>query len=180
MWERILTEVEIMPNAEALRLHWLRACWVFKFWLQADIKSHSLLPSLLDYGWKLNESCLECVWDSETNFQQVEQTINWYTKGCACRTGCSTNRCKCRKSKMICGPGCKCFSCQNIELHDVENSDNVDISLSENSFNVEHSFVDPFGEVLAEIDSDDEFDFSLLAEDVEEILDEYMISDEDI
>ncbi|CAC5377132.1 unnamed protein product [Mytilus coruscus] len=36
MWERILTEVEIMPNADALKLHWQRCCWVFMFFSQAS------------------------------------------------------------------------------------------------------------------------------------------------
>ncbi|CAC5365797.1 unnamed protein product [Mytilus coruscus] len=27
MWERVWSEVEMFPNAEALKLHWLRCCW---------------------------------------------------------------------------------------------------------------------------------------------------------
>ena len=50
------------------------------------------------------------------NFQKVDRTVQWYTKGCGCKTGCMTNRCKCRKGRGegFCGPGCKCINCLNL------------------------------------------------------------------
>ena len=149
MWERVVTEVEIMPNTEALRLHWLRSCWVFKFWSQASVNCMSL-PPLSDYGWSIDNDKLECIWDSDVNIKKVEQTVDWYTKGCACKTGCSTNRCKCRKSKStgkdgFCCPGCKCINCKNVP----------DTTCSNTSQNIDFSFSDVILETV-EADSDDE------------------------
>ena len=31
-------------------------------------------------------------------------------KGCRCKTGCTSNRCKCGR---MCGPGCQCINCVN-------------------------------------------------------------------
>ncbi|CAC5415614.1 unnamed protein product [Mytilus coruscus] len=50
---------------------------------------------------------------------KVEKTVEWYTKGCGCKTGCKTNRCKCKKAQNencdgFCGPGCKCVNCFNV------------------------------------------------------------------
>ncbi|CAC5366985.1 unnamed protein product [Mytilus coruscus] len=58
---------------------------------------------------------------------KVEKTVEWYTKGCGCKTGCKTNRCKCKKAQNdncdgFCGPGCKCVNCFNVpdETEDLE------------------------------------------------------------
>ncbi|CAC5405130.1 unnamed protein product [Mytilus coruscus] len=50
---------------------------------------------------------------------KVEKTIEWYIKGCGCKTGCKTNRCKFEKAQNdncdgFCGPGCKCVNCFNV------------------------------------------------------------------
>ncbi|VDI81449.1 Hypothetical predicted protein [Mytilus galloprovincialis] len=98
-----------------------------------------LLSPLSDFGWKVSNNLLKCILDTEGNFQKVEQTVQWYTKGCSCKTGCSSNRCKCRKSKSdskdgFCGPGCKCTICVNLP----DKSDTLlDISLSDEISDVE-------------------------------------------
>jgi len=61
--------------------------------------------------------------------------VNWYNKGCACKTGCLTNRCSCRKSLSgTCGPGCKCTNCSNLIDLVVDQNDSIDQDIS---------FVDP-------------------------------------
>ena len=35
---------------------------------------------------------------------------------CSCKTGCKTNRCKCRKSGFTCTDLCKCAQCKNNEF----------------------------------------------------------------
>ena len=61
--------------------------------------------------------------------------MNWYNKGCACKTGCLTNRCSCRKSLSgTCGPGCKCTNCSNLIDLVVDQNDSIDQDIS---------FVDP-------------------------------------
>ncbi|VDI69771.1 Hypothetical predicted protein [Mytilus galloprovincialis] len=56
--------------------------------------------------------------DSDVNIDKVEKTIKWYTKGCSCKSSCTTNRCRCKKTGFsvggYCGPGCKCQNCKNI------------------------------------------------------------------
>ena len=138
MWERILHETEMMPNPDALKLHWLRSCWVFKLWSQAT-RQFLVLPPLSDFGWKIESNKLECVWDIDTNFQKIRKTIDWYTKGCACKSGCNTNRCKCHKQKSesndgYCSPGCKCINCTNIKLPEQNINmvdDDLDFSFSD-------------------------------------------------
>lgn len=35
------------------------------------------------------------------------------SKGCTCKTGCGTKRCRCRKESRTCGAGCECRGCTN-------------------------------------------------------------------
>ncbi|CAC5392585.1 unnamed protein product [Mytilus coruscus] len=126
LWERVVTEVEMMPNHEALKLHWMRCCWVFDYWSQSTSNTHTL-SELSKSGWQITDNRLEIVWDTVLNFQKVEKTVEWYTKGCGCKTGCKTNRCKCKKAQNdkcdgFCGPGCKCVNCFNVpdETEDLE------------------------------------------------------------
>ncbi|CAC5405131.1 unnamed protein product [Mytilus coruscus] len=42
LWERVVTEVEMMPNHEALKLHWMRCCWVFDNGSQSTSNTHTL------------------------------------------------------------------------------------------------------------------------------------------
>ena len=37
-------------------------------------------------------------------------------RGCGCKSGCSSVRCKCKKSGTHCGPGCKCTGCTNLPV----------------------------------------------------------------
>ncbi|XP_052059747.1 uncharacterized protein LOC127700352 [Mytilus californianus] len=118
LWERVVTEVEMMPNHEALKLHWMRCCWVFDYWSQSTSNTHTL-SDLSKSGGQITDNRLELVWDTVLNFQKVEKTVEWYTKGCGCKTGCKTNRCKCKKAQNdncdgFCGPGCKCVNCFNV------------------------------------------------------------------
>ncbi len=37
-------------------------------------------------------------------------------KGCGCKTGYSSSRCKCKKRNSYCSPGCKCIGCTNLPV----------------------------------------------------------------
>ncbi|CAG2184537.1 unnamed protein product [Mytilus edulis] len=117
MWERIQSEDNMLPNSDALQLHWDRSCWVAKYWKQAFDNSMHLEP-IDKSGWIIKNTTVSVVWDSDVNIDKVEKTIKWYTKGCSCKSGCTTNRCSCKKSGFsvggYCGPGCKCQNCKNI------------------------------------------------------------------
>ena len=126
-WERVVSEVEMMPNPEALKLHWKRCCWVYSYWKQS-IQNNISFGLLTDFGWDIANNKLSFVWDLDINFQKVEKTVQWYTKGCGCKTGCLTNRCKCRKNtEGFCGPGCKCINCKNVSLMKEQCFDSSDI-----------------------------------------------------
>ncbi|CAG2213914.1 unnamed protein product [Mytilus edulis] len=108
------------------------------FWSQAST-GFLKLPSFSDFGWQIIklqdehtnghfDSLLRCVWDSDVNLLKVEKTVDWYTKGCSCKTGCITNRCKCRKLKSdshdgFCCPGCKCINYVALEPVPSDESD---------------------------------------------------------
>jgi len=121
MWERVVSEDQMIPNADALKLHWQRCCWVFSYWKQT-LKNIMTLSPLTENGWALKNDEISVVWDTDDNLKRVQATIQWYTKGCSCKSGCNTNRCSCkrqtdrqrRKTGGYCGPGCKCQNCTNI------------------------------------------------------------------
>ena len=52
-------------------------------------------------------------WDTPINVQQVQRTVDYLTRGCKCKTGCDTRRCKCKKEGLQCGPSSRCVNCRN-------------------------------------------------------------------
>ncbi|CAC5404124.1 unnamed protein product [Mytilus coruscus] len=117
LWERIQSEDNMIPNSDALQLHWDRSCLVAKYWKQALDNSMHLEP-IDKSGWVIKNTIVSVVWDSDVNIDKVEKTIKWYTKGYSCKIGCTTNRCSCKKSGLsvggYCGSGCKCQNCKHI------------------------------------------------------------------
>ena len=114
IWSRIKFEEDMIPSDGALERHWLRTCWVLAIWRQACSNNIIYLP-LNGNGWKqLGPNTLEIDWDSEDNLAHVRINVALIQKGCGCKTGCTTARCKCRRRSTNCGPGCKCQGCQNL------------------------------------------------------------------
>jgi hypothetical protein len=67
-----------------------------------------ILQPLEEYGWTINtDGKLLYVWDSEENRRAVQERVESLLKGCKCKTGCTTTRCKCRKKNDICREGCQ-------------------------------------------------------------------------
>ena len=124
VWERILHEDHLPPSVEALELHWLRAVWVADYWQQACNKTMSLLP-LNWCGWKeSNDNEVRIEWDTEDNLKKVRNCVAFLTKGCACKTGCQTKRCRCVKDQHPCGPGCTCNK-SNQKCHNIQDTGTV-------------------------------------------------------
>jgi hypothetical protein len=113
IWSRIRYEEEMIPSHGALTRHWQRVCWVLSVWKQAD-SSNMVYPTLDGNGWKQSDATLEIDWDSDDHLSQVKTRVALIQKGCGCKTGCLTGRCKCKKGNALCGPGCKCQGCQNL------------------------------------------------------------------
>ena len=102
----------MLPSDEALRRHWKRTCWVLTVWEQCTL-NNMIYPPLVGNGWNLSDSNLTIDWDSEENMTSVRQTFALIRKGCGCKTGCQSSRCKCKRAGNYCY-GCKCVCCCNL------------------------------------------------------------------
>ena len=114
IWSKIKYEEEMIPSITALHRHWKRSCWVASVWSQA---THGLItyPPLNFNGWKQSGSnVLSVDWDSDENISEIRTRVSLIRKGCGCKTGCTSFRCKCKKAGAHCGPGCKCTTCYNL------------------------------------------------------------------
>jgi hypothetical protein len=67
-------------------------------WDQAELKEVVLLP-VNKFGWKFEEGIISYIWDTEENILKVRERVKEITKGCSCKTGC-TSRCKCWRKKL--------------------------------------------------------------------------------
>ena len=96
-----------------------------------------MYPPLDGNGWKqTDQNTLVVDWDSEDNIARVRTTVALIKKGCGCKTGCLTSRCKCKKAGNYCGPVCRYTRCcnllvsvsrdiVNIEVDEIEDCDNA-------------------------------------------------------
>ena len=112
IWSKIHYEEEMLPSDEALKRHWNRACWVLNVWEQCT-QNNIIYPPLVGNGWNLSNSNLTIDWDSEENITNIRQTVALMRKGCGCKTGCKSSRCKCKMAGNNCY-GCKCIGCCNL------------------------------------------------------------------
>ena len=86
---------------------------------------------LSSYGWQRQNQQLKVVWDTEENLQQVHRTVDYLTQGCKCKTGCGTQRCKCMKGSLKCGPSCHYVNCRNTTKYTAQNNDREEELLEE-------------------------------------------------
>jgi hypothetical protein len=122
IWPRTKFEDEMMPSNDALYFHWKRTCWVRDMWKQADANEMEV-KALSDYGWQINEGVIGVMWDSAENIKKIRKRAEILLKGCKCKTGCSTGRCRCRKDNSLCTEGCDCLNCENDSPHTTEITD---------------------------------------------------------
>ena len=106
--ERILTEEQRPPTYTALQKHWEGACWVSQMWNNSTLEDpYSSLGNAED-GWIKEEGVYKFDWETEEVAQQITEIIQFLTKGCSCKQGCTNMRCGCMKRGSFCGPGCDC------------------------------------------------------------------------
>ena len=60
------------------------------------------------FGWTIEGGKIGIEWDSQENLEMIRNSVSFLLKGCGCKTGCTTARYKCVKSRKPCGPGCSC------------------------------------------------------------------------
>ena len=75
---------------------------------------YSSLGNAEDHGWIKEEGMYKFDWETEVVAQQITEIIQFLTKGCSCKQGCTNMRCGCMKRGTFCGPGCDCRGCINV------------------------------------------------------------------
>ena len=123
VWSRVEPEEDCPPSWSALRLHWQRVCWVANMWAQANQDQVNVLDPN-KYGWRTDGNAISVVWDTEEHMAAVRSRVMLLTRGCSCKSGCVTRRCKCYRSGR-CGPGCKCTGCKNVVSNVVSEDSNI-------------------------------------------------------
>ena len=132
-------------------------------WKQST-KNAVTYPPLDGNGWKVVANQLQVDWDSEDNIAQIRTRVSLIKRGCGCKTGCMSARCKCRKAGSHCGPGCKCSTCSNlptsnathhsIVTEDVDCECDSDSDTDADSLQVDTIMLNVFGEPTSDTDSD--------------------------
>ena len=100
IWDCIQFENEMIPSVESLFRHWKRVCWVLDLWKQSD-KNIMCPKPLSEYGWITTKDTLAIDWDSQSNMDEVRERVAGLLKGCACKTGCLTQQCRCQKRQGL-------------------------------------------------------------------------------
>ena len=167
VWSKIKYEEEMVPSISALKRHWKRSRYVVGIWKQAT-NNIMTYPPLEENGWRLSEdNALMINWDSSEHMSLVRDRVALIRKGCGCRTGCKTNRCKCKKNDVCCGPGCTCDNCSNHSAnHHVtrpgqeESEESSEESEEENDLNeqVDEIMYSVFGQEHNSSSADDDMD----------------------
>ena len=88
--------------------------------LKHAVVSKQNLTSFLNYGWEIVENNITPTLTD--NLPEPSALIE--LSACGCKTGCKTNRCKCRKSGFTCTDTCKCAHCENNNCR-IEDKGNV-------------------------------------------------------
>lgn len=156
IWSRITYEEEMTPSYDVLFKHWKRSCWVLSVWGQAHMNNITY-PTLQDYGWKQPDSkTLSIDWDSDNNVSEIRARVALIKRGCGCKTGCHTARCKCKKAGHHCGPGCKCLSCVNLPSEATHHSTCID---TESSSDSDDNFEEEVDSIMNEVFGEFQFDY---------------------
>ena len=97
-------------------------------WQQADQRAMSLEP-IENYGWAIKDNSLAILWDSKDNITAIRKRVHLLLEGCKCATGCTTNRCGCKRiGKTV----CQCLSCSNQDNTSINKFDELaQVDLSE-------------------------------------------------
>ncbi len=99
----------MVPSITSLWRHWLRTCYICSLWSNSHLSNvHASLPRPEDSGWLFQDGKYSIDWEDPAKIEKVRNNIDFLLRGCGCKTGCSTNRCRCHQKSMHCGPGCTC------------------------------------------------------------------------
>ena len=137
----------MIASDETLMLHWKRSCWVIDMWKQADQNEMYLQP-ITSYGWRSTDGILKIEWDTESNIKNIRECVHILTKGYKSTTGCSTNRCSCRKNGKKCSVRCEYTNSVNVSQGDTHSTiTQEDTELRDLSIEEEHATI-PVDEIM--------------------------------
>ena len=112
----VVSEDQRPPTLTALRRHWMRACWTHRMWSNSTkADQYDGLPPPETQGWFIDKDGYSIDWEAKEVTTIIQNTLDWLSKGCRCKTGCTSKRCACKKKGANCGAGCECKHCQNIQ-----------------------------------------------------------------
>ena len=102
------SEESLPPTEDSLLLHTRRANYQAYIWRNA-VTPILRLPSASDHGWEVSNDGLEITW---TSLPVAPDSLLSFIS-CGCKSGCSSNRCSCKKASLKCSDLCKCKDCEN-------------------------------------------------------------------
>lgn len=103
-----VTQQSLPPTKDELYLHIARANYQAAIWRRA-LANEIQAPPPETCGWKIEGDELSVVWMTQCP-APPEVLKNIF---CKCKTGCSSNRCNCKKSQLKCTDVCQCRDCSN-------------------------------------------------------------------
>ena len=103
------TQDELPPTTDALHFHIQRAHYQSMIWRQAS-EPNPPLPSPTTMGWRMENGQLVPILTSLAPIPDACQEI----VSCGCTKGCISQRCTCKKSKLMCSGACRCSNSEGI------------------------------------------------------------------
>ena len=102
------------PTHKAFRQMLMRAHFTALQWKSSHLPSPEL-PDPNEYSWKWDET--KEIFESlmTTNPRAPDDSIMELIS-CGCKTGCQTDRCRCRKNELLCTEMCRCKDCVNTDI----------------------------------------------------------------
>ena len=97
---------KIPPTQAALCQHIKRGEYQGVFIWGQTLAAEPILPSVSNWGWKLNDQGWTPYW---TSLPQAKD-IRYELIKCGCKKGCG-GRCKCKKANLVSTSICSCGSC---------------------------------------------------------------------
>ena len=97
-------------------------------------------------------------WEDSEVQSSIENNTNSLLKGCGCKSGCKTNRCGCKKKDSYCGPGCECHECNNLQVEDAIDDQEV----PECDSDIDNSDIDNSDEDGSSGSSDEEIETDIM------------------
>ena len=103
------SDARLPPNKDCLVKHIQRANYQSAIW-KSSLSSNINPPSPFMHGWKIDENGHISIDWMDGNCAPDVLLKNY---NCGCKTGCSTNRCYCKKASLFCTELCQCTACIN-------------------------------------------------------------------